>query len=541
MCFGVLCVDEGSWDQDMKSMVTDHGTTYMCRCKGITREHLQAPQLKFTEFQAIRAAYRELVAASGQAGLVGLTADMGYLWLKHTASVRKIIDGATPVYLSPLVQLPMISACFKEFELSLLVTWDRNSERDSIKSTFIKDSSLAKSDMDRLEILGINNEDRDWKAFLQWETTHDQNAVLGERLAASIRDRLDAVNTAGKKDKLIKAVILTARLGVFSDALRETLGVPVFDDRTQMQFFASGRKLSHYHDGAVLARLNAKMRPGTGGEATMQGKAKLGLLQLDYHFPPTFGDLEHAGTLNFETIARKVKGLFFEVAQEGSLAPEILESLAATIRDIEAEDVMGLTGNCGFMMFYQCFARHIATVPVFMSSLIQASTLAASIDETERVLILTANEESLKPGKDKLLLDSGIHVTDSDRFVIYGLQDVPGFDAVALGERVDTVKVQTNLNRIIPELIDNERVNGPIKVILMECTELPHFADGLRKLTGLAVFDAVTNVNFFYNATAKCNWNTKTYTPHNVDYWNSHFDKRGQISRSDNLASSSAA
>jgi len=35
---------------------------------------------------------------------------------------------------------------------------------------------------------------------------------------------------------------------------------------------------------------------------------------------------------------------------------------------------------------------------------------------------------------------------------------------------------------------------------MMECTELPPYSDAVRKETGLPVFDAVTNCDFFINA-----------------------------------------
>eukprot|EP00971_Amphidinium_carterae_P020942 413299-Amphidinium_carterae.1 len=39
-----------------------------------------------------------------------------------------------------------------------------------------------------------------------------------------------------------------------------------------------------------------------------------------------------------------------------------------------------------------------------------------------------------------------------------------------------------------------------IRAILLECTELPPYADALRKETGLAVFDAITCADFFISA-----------------------------------------
>ena len=69
------------------------------------------------------------------------------------------------------------------------------------------------------------------------------------------------------------------------------------------------------------------------------------------------------------------------------------------IKHLEDQKVVGITGNCGFMMYYQCYARHVSDVPVFMSALIQAATMAAAMEPSERVLILTANAAMLQPEK----------------------------------------------------------------------------------------------------------------------------------------------
>ena len=38
------------------------------------------------------------------------------------------------------------------------------------------------------------------------------------------------------------------------------------------------------------------------------------------------------------------------------------------------------------------------------------------------------------------------------------------------------------------------------RAILMECTELPPYSDAVRHATGLPVFDAITNCDFFINS-----------------------------------------
>lgn len=67
-----------------------------------------------------------------------------------------------------------------------------------------------------------------------------------------------------------------------------------------------------------------------------------------------------------------------------------------------------ITGDCGFMMAFQVIARKIATAPVFMSSMVQCPVIAAAFDPRDRILVLTANDRTLKPQKDVLLNSCGL-------------------------------------------------------------------------------------------------------------------------------------
>ncbi|CAE7897825.1 ALMA7 [Symbiodinium microadriaticum] len=128
--------------------------------------------------------------------------------------------------------------------------------------------------------------------------------------------------------------------------------------------------------------------------------------------------------------------------------------------------------------------------------MMQCPMISVAFDKYDKVLILTANDDTLKPQKETLLTSCGFDVDDS-RFMIKGCQDVPGFDAVAKGEKVDVDYVQPGIVYMVKQII---KKNASIRAILLECTELPPYADALRHETKLAVFDAITNADFFLSA-----------------------------------------
>mmetsp|Transcript_8961 Transcript_8961/g.18371 ORF Transcript_8961/g.18371 Transcript_8961/m.18371 type:complete len:188 (+) Transcript_8961:2-565(+) len=148
------------------------------------------------------------------------------------------------------------------------------------------------------------------------------------------------------------------------------------------------------------------------------------------------------------------------------------------------------------MMAFQPIARDIAKVPVFMSSMVQSPMISVAFDKYDQILVLTANSNTLKPQKEILLSQCGFDV-DDDRFVIYGCQDVPGFDAVAKGEKVDVEYVTPGIVKMVRGILDKA---PQIRAILLECTEMPPYADALRKEFDFPVFDAITCTDFFVSA-----------------------------------------
>jgi len=68
---------------------------------------------------------------------------------------------------------------------------------------------------------------------------------------------------------------------------------------------------------------------------------------------------------------------------------------------------------------------------------------------------------------------------------------------VAKGEKVDVEFVTPGIVELAKDIL---KKYSTIRAIILECTELPPYADALRKETGLPVFDAITCADFFISA-----------------------------------------
>jgi hypothetical protein len=109
---------------------------------------------------------------------------------------------------------------------------------------------------------------------------------------------------------------------------------------------------------------------------------------------------------------------------------------------------------------------------------------------------MTANGKTLAPMQGLIAKECGIH-TDEDRFIIVGCENVPGFEAAAVGGKVDTVVVEPGIVSLVLKTLEKY---PDVAAVLMECTELPAYSDAVRNATRLPVLDAITNCDFFINA-----------------------------------------
>ena len=219
----------------------------------------------------------------------------------------------------------------------------------------------------------------------------------------------------------------------------------------------------------------------------------LGILRLDYNYPASPGDIDHPDSFNYDVIYRVIPGLTFEMCQSGDITPIVKQNCINAVKFLNEKDVSGITGDCGFMINIQKIITEHTDKPVFMSSLIQLPTICKTFTKNEMIAVFTANSETLGPIKPKLRDMCGIGENES-RLEIIGCQNVYGFDAVAKGEKVNTKQVTPGIVKLAKEVI---KKNPKIKCILLECTELPPYADILRKELGLPVYDAITNCDSF--------------------------------------------
>jgi len=245
--------------------------------------------------------------------------------------------------------------------------------------------------------------------------------------------------------------------------------------------------------GAGFAPMAAAPAPAPAKKASA---ACLGVVRLDYDYPPAPGDIDHPDSFAYDVYYRVVPGLTFAMCQSGKMTPAVQAEFLEAVEWLDARGVSGITGDCGFMMYFQAMARQHTKKPVFMSALSQLPAVTCAFSKDELMCIMTANGSTLKPMRPLIKDECGVD-PEEKRYIIVGCEDVPGFEAVAAGEKVNVEKVTPGMVAKAKKVL---RDNPGIRAFLLECTELPPYSDAIRQATGLPVFDSITCCDYFMGA-----------------------------------------
>jgi hypothetical protein len=202
----------------------------------------------------------------------------------------------------------------------------------------------------------------------------------------------------------------------------------------------------------------------------------LGVLMLDTRFPRIEGDIGHPRTFDFPVRYRTVQGASPQrVVRERD--PALLQPFIDAGRALVAEGTTAITTSCGFLVLYQRELQAALPVPVWTSSLLL-------LGELEAAGVVTVDAAAL--GADHLRA-AGAPVDTP----IEGLAPGCAFQRCLLGNEasfdVDAAREATVAAAC--RLVERHPV---LSTIVLECTNMPPYADAVRAATGRAVHDITT-------------------------------------------------
>lgn len=449
--------------------------------KGLDYETVRSgAPLSAAQLAALDEALEELASVKA----IAVTGDTGLLaHYQHICAAKT----ATPVLLSPLLQAPLLASVLHPKASVLCITSDSQTFGQSALESLLTSTGLAdKETAERFVLRGCEKIPGFADPSASLDVGATQAALL--KLVATVRDE------QLKKGTPLGAILFeSAMLPAFSDSLRKACRMPVCDNFTLVDFAI--KSLSDNPRFGISFGPTASARKAPPAEQM----PAIGILRIDYTYPPALGDAAHPNSYNYRTPHATWKGLTFEAAQEARpLSPDQREALKVALKSLEEANVMGVAGDCGFLMNYQEEARKLAKVPTFISAVLQAAVLTSLHSPEEMILVLTANGPALTPHMPRLLSQCLVTQPEQQkRFIVAGCEALPGFDAVAKGQKVDVPKVMPHVVNLVKQAVAK---NPKIRAVLLECTELPPYADAIRHATRLPVLDAITIVDFFHSA-----------------------------------------
>jgi hypothetical protein len=229
-------------------------------------------------------------------------------------------------------------------------------------------------------------------------------------------------------------------------------------------------------------------RPLIGILCWEEGSSPRGLAQLET-LP---GNSTNPETFAFPVSYRRIKGANIHTILENPSQP-VLQSMIDEARRMERQGIRAITTSCGFNAVFQRELAEAVRVPVFTSSLMQVPLVQHMLGSRRTVGVITAKKAALT---EKHLEGAGIQ--NRAAIHIQGLESCKEWNKIfsSPDEEIDIPTVASDVVRmagLMAEKID-------IGAFVLECTDLPPFADAIRRATGRPVFDFVTLTHFAYQA-----------------------------------------
>ena len=209
------------------------------------------------------------------------------------------------------------------------------------------------------------------------------------------------------------------------------------------------------------------------------GGNPVGVVCLDSPFPKPRGHIKNPRGLPFPVLYRTLRGAGVAELLE-SPGEALRDRCVAAARALEREGAAAVTGSCGFMALYQREMAAAVRVPVFASALV-----LAPLSPGRTVGVITASAARLTPAHFQA---AG---ADIALVKVAGMEDQPEFREVILESGRDSVDMEKMRGEIVKVASGLARTTPDLGAIVLECTDLSHFAFDIQKAAGVPVLDIV--------------------------------------------------
>lgn len=220
----------------------------------------------------------------------------------------------------------------------------------------------------------------------------------------------------------------------------------------------------------------------------------LGILMLDTAFPRIPGDLGSPDTFAFPVRHAVVRGAVVDEIVHGRSEAWLAPFVDAACR-LAREGCTGIATTCGFLVRWQRALALACPVPVMTSSLLQVPLVQATLPAGKRVGVVTYSARDL----DATALQSAGAAPDTP---IVGV-DPGGYFAQTIRHGAATLDRQRMEDDTVAAARSLLATYANIGAIVLECANMPPYANAVARATGLPVFDAASLVAWFHAAVGR--------------------------------------
>lgn len=229
-------------------------------------------------------------------------------------------------------------------------------------------------------------------------------------------------------------------------------------------------------------RINAK--PAPADAVLPAAKAGfLGIVMLDTRFPRPLGDIGHPDSFGFPTRRGVVSGAWPDkvvASAAGLRAAQVVPAFVAVMRQLERDGARAITTSCGFLVLLQKELQAAVKVPVVTSSLLQ---LPGLLSREPQVGVLTISARHL--GADYLRA-AGVRRDRLAGVVVQGVDPAGAFATAILGN-LPAMDLERACADVVAAGLALKARAPALRTVVLECTNMPPYAQAIREATGLAV------------------------------------------------------
>jgi hypothetical protein len=250
-------------------------------------------------------------------------------------------------------------------------------------------------------------------------------------------------------------------------------------------------------DPALIDEQDGRAAPVTGGDRSVVSRgrrvygADIGVIMLDTEIPRPLGDLGNARTLGFPVHYAPTSGAPVRHVVDRA-AVGLLDSFLATGRWLIDVGARAITTCCGFLAIFQRELAEALPVPVATSSLLQIPLVLRLLQPEQQVAVLTIDRAALTAAHFDGV---GVEGALRERVRVIGLEHTEHLYAVIMKEDGPLV-VERARAEVVSTCQEAVAAAPEIGAFVLECTNLPPYAQAILEATGRPVWDAVTLVRW---------------------------------------------